>query len=294
MTYRWPKVSELYGGVGQRRGFDSKLYFLRQALRFWARSFLARKQISQFVAQINQDHRLIEFFLVNRGGDYRIVCIDFANQNLSRAQRMELIWENCLILLKFDHSIFQKLIQHQEILLFSHEDVQIVFKVNGTFEEGFLAVEMQCNHQRIYGASFCIDPSKQALIIASIQGLIQGDEAREKIKIMTKKCYGLRPQICLIEAMRYMMAFFDCRILWGISQSAQVRFSSRKRGYFADYDQLWDEVGGVRCGDYFDITQTQRKELDEIPSQKRSMYKKRFALLDEMRDAIERKFDAMR
>ncbi|MCE3046900.1 DUF535 family protein [Helicobacter kayseriensis] len=288
MRYRWPKFSELFGDFGQRHNFDSKVYYLRQVTRYLLRCMLAKKQIKQFVMLVNQHDRLVDFFHQNKGGDYRIVCSQFVNQKFKPNERLEYIQKNFPLIFSLRDESFKIMLCHKEIVLFSKEGFDLVFKVNGTFEEGFFAFELKLDQQRIYAVSFCLFEEK--LIIASLQGLIQGDEAKEKIKVLTKKCFGLRPQVLLIEVMRFALKSLKCKTLLGIAQTSQVRFSKfGKRGYFVDYDALWEEVGGVRCGDYFDITTEKRKELCEIPSNKRSMYKKRFAFLDEVQETILKK-----
>lgn len=290
MRYKWPTFSELYGDFGQRRDFDSKIYYLRQVIRYVLRCMLARKQIKQFVMLVNQHDRLVDFFHQNKGGDYRIVCSQFVNKKFKPNERLEYIQKNFPLIFSFQDENFKTMLHHEEIVLVSKEEFELVFKVNGTFEEGFFAFEIKLDQQRIYGVSFCLFEEK--LIIASLQGLIQGDLAKEKIKILTKKCFGLRPQILLVEVMRFALKALKCKTLLGIAQTSQVRFSKfGKRGYFIDYDALWEEVGGIRCGDYFDITTEKRKELCEISSNKRSMYKKRFAFLDEVQETMLKKMN---
>lgn len=297
MLYHWPKFSDLYGNFGQREGFDSKIYFIRQAFRYSFRCFLAKKQISQFIQIVNQDEKLVRFFLEYRG-DYRIVCVNFVDRLLKAQDRLKLIEYNLSFISKFPLSLFERFLRREEMILFEgSEGMKIVLKVNGTFEEGFFAIEIKMGETRIYGASFCLilEGEKIALLIPSLQGLSQGEKTKEMIKIITKQCFGLRPQMLLVEVMRCVSQYKGYSALLGIPQTLQARYApfGNKKGYFADYDAMWEECGGIRQGRYFDITQEKRKSLDEIPSQKRSMYKKRFAFLDELQLALNEKFQEM-
>lgn len=294
MQYRWPKFSELYGDFGQRLSLNSKLYYIRQVSRYFLRCLLAQEQIKQFVISVNQNNRLVDFFQKHQVGAYRIVCSGFVNKKFTRRERLRLIEDNFSLILALKEESFQKLLKQEEIVIYAQGDLEIVFKINGTFEEGFFAFEIKFMEQRSYGISFCFDLSQKALIIGSLQGLAQGEEAREVIKILTKKCFGLRPQALLVELMRFAMKGFASCALLGVAQTSQMRFAPfGKKGYFIDYDALWKEMGGIKKGNYFDITQSQRRSLDEIPSQKRSMYKKRFALLDELQGLVEIKMREM-
>lgn len=297
MLYRWSKFSDLYGSFGQRKGLSSKIYFIRQAFRYFPRCLLAQKQIAQFVQIVNQDEKLIRFFLEYRG-DYRIVCVNFIDRLLTPQDRLELIKYNLSFISKLPHFLFEAFLKREEILLFEHhEGMKIVLKVNGTFEEGFFALEIKAEENRIYGASFCFVPEGEniALLIPSLQGLSQGEKTREMIKTITKQCFGLRPQMLLVELMRFIVQYKGYSALFGIPQTLQARYApfGNKKGYFADYDAMWEECGGTRQGRYFNITQERRKSLEEIPSQKRSMYKKRFVFLDEFQLALNKKFQEM-
>ena len=294
MQYRWPKFSELYGDFGQRLSLNSKLYYIRQVSRYFLHCLLAQEQIKQFVISVNQNNRLVDFFQKHQVGAYRIVCSDFVNKKFTRRERLRLIEDNFSLILALKEEGFQKLLKQEEIIIYAQGDLEIVFKINGTFEEGFFAFEIKFMEQRSYGISFCLDLSQKALIIGSLQGLAQGEEAREVIKILTKKCFGLRPQALLVELMRFAMKGFASCALLGVDQTSQMRFAPfGKKGYFIDYDALWKEMSGIKKGNYFDITQNQRRSLDEIPSQKHSMYKKRFALLDELQGLVEIKMREM-
>lgn len=293
MTYHWPKFSDLYGSFGQRKGFNSKIYFIRQAFRYFFRCSLVQKQINQFVQIVNQDEKLVRFFLEYRG-DYRIVCVNFIDRLLKSQERLELIQYNLSFISKLPHALFERLLKQEEIILFKREKFEIVLKINGTFEEGFFALEIKTERIRIYGTSFCFIPEKAntALLIASLQGLSQGEKIKEMIRLVTKQCFGLRPQILLVELMRLVLQYKGYSALLGIPQILQVRYApfGNKKGYFVDYDAIWEECGGVKQGRYFDLTQEKRKSLEEIPSQKRSMYKKRFAFLEELELSLNQRF----
>lgn len=293
MLYRWSNPSELYGKFSQRRGFDSKIYFIRQVSRYFLRCFLARRQISEFVEFVNQHESLIRFF-ERYGGDYRVVCVNFADRLLSLPARLDLLIYNLSFVVRLPETLFEKFLQNQEEVIFEDaEGFRIVLKINGTFEEGFFAIELKLGKIRVYGASFCFVPVQMgvALLIPSLAGLSYGEETKKSIKTITKNYFGLQPQKLLVEIMRFLMLYKGCCALLGIPQELQVRYPSfgKKRAYFVDYDEMWKACGGVKKGRYFDLTQKNRKSLEMIPSNKRSMYKRRFAFLDLLQDAFDTK-----
>jgi len=62
------------------------------------------------------------------------------------------------------------------------------------------------------------------------------------------------------------------------------------RAKVAELDPLWEESGGVVCSDerFFKIPlEEYRKPIEEIKSQKRSQYRKRYELLDQYEQEIQ-------
>lgn len=69
-------------------------------------------------------------------------------------------------------------------------------------------------------------------------------------------------------------------------------FSKRKRKrLFCRLSKIWLENGGelikINKHKYYKLHHSQ-KNLEEIPSQKRSMYKKRFAMLEEIKTNLDK------
>ncbi|RDU71160.1 DUF535 family protein [Helicobacter brantae] len=298
MLYRWPEFSTLFGKLSDRVGFDSKSYFFRQYIRFFLRNFIARKQISPFVEFVNAHPRRIDLFSKHLGQAHWVVCKDFLNKKFSQEQRRLCIEYNLEVLEQIlSDSLFYRLLQGEEIEILELEwGLKCILTLNGAFEEGFLAIRLLYENQTIYHLSFGFIRGREApsLLIACVQGGGNGDEVRNQIKEVTKKLFGLRPQIFLIEIARFFSSFIKSNALLGVQQDRQVRhLSFGKRKYSMDYDLMWEECGGKREGEYFDLTESKQKDLSEIPSQKRSMYKKRFALLDELKAQMEQNFREM-
>ena len=102
------------------------------------------------------------------------------------------------------------------------------------------------------------------------------------VKQLTKACHGLRPAYLMVEAMKNLTKILGYDKLLGIPQKYQnkSRLVQSKR-YVVDYDTIFSEAGGKR-EDYWLLPLEDNRNLDEIPSKKRSMYRKRFAMLDEL------------
>lgn len=298
MSYRWPEFSALFGKLSDRNGFDSKSYFFRQYIRFFLRNLIARKQINPFVEFVNENPRRIDLFSKHLGQAHWIVCKDFLDRSFSSQERLEHIKYNLIAMEELlGDELFASLLSGEQKEVFALPwGLQCVLTFNGAFEEGFLALELKSEDLYFYHCSIAFAPCDKgrAVFIPCMQGLGNGEEVREKIKEVTKKNFGLRPQNLLLETLRALAKFWGISTILAVGQTQQVRYKPLgKKNYFVDYDAMWKDCGGELKGRYFELSEVKQKNLSEIPSQKRSMYKKRFALLDELRVQIEQNFKEM-
>lgn len=295
MSYRWPGFSILFGKLSDRVGFDSKSYFFRQYLRFTLRNFISRKQINPFVEFVNVNPRRIALFSKYLGQAHWVVCKDFLNRKFSPAQRLEHIKYNLIAMeeLLSDELFYKLLDGEQEVVFTLPWGLECILTFNGAFEEGFLALRLRSEDLTFFHCSLAFAPykGKRAIFIPCMQGLGNGEEVREKIKESTKKNFGLRPQNLLLEVLRVLAKFWGISAILAVQQTQQVRYKPLgKKNYFVDYDAMWKDLGGELREEYFELVEVKQKDLSEIASQKRSMYKKRFALLQELQKTLEINF----
>lgn len=292
MSYRWPEFSALFGNLGDRIGFDNKSYFFRQYIRFFLRNFLSRKQINPFVEFVNAHPRRIALFSKFLSQAHWIVCKDFINRKFSSQKRLDLIEYNLVAMEKLlDDSFFYRLLNDtQEVIFTLSWGLECILTFNGAFEEGFLALRLKSENTLFYHCSIAFTPceGEMAILIPCMQGLGNGEETRHIIRDSTKKNFGLRPQNLLLETLRILAKFWGISTILAVQKNQQVRYKPLgKKNYFMDYDLMWKDLGGEKRGEYFELVQLPHKDLSQIPSQKRSMYKKRFALLEELQVTLE-------
>lgn len=147
--------------------------------------------------------------------------------------------------------------------------------------EGQLSLKLLLNGEEAYFVNFVLDGD--AVKVAGIQGV---KDNKGLYKTFTKQLHGLRPQNFI------WMAFLDWCKAVGVEQVFGVRpewhvyqnetKSQSKIGF--DYETFWQEVGGVGFDDvwYQLPIDYPHKPIEEIEQKKRSMYRKRYALLDEV------------
>jgi uncharacterized protein VirK/YbjX len=125
-------------------------------------------------------------------------------------------------------------------------------------------------------------------LIGGFQGRKGGDEAT--IKLATKAMHGLRPKNLMVFLAQELAQALGLEGLQGVGNAVQVYRSRMNnplvpvRNIRFDFDDLWTEVGGVRREDgWFTLpTATPRRAPGDIKPNKRSMYAKRYAFLDQL------------
>lgn len=134
-------------------------------------------------------------------------------------------------------------------------------------------------------------PQGLTLIVGGFQGAHRSTP-HEVIKQATKSCYGLFPKRLLLESLQRLAAHTGVQHILAVSDTGHVfrslRYRHRKKNVFvASYNEFWDSISATRCSPalYQVPAELPRKPMDEIASKKRSEYRKRYALLDELHES---------
>ena len=119
-----------------------------------------------------------------------------------------------------------------------------------------------------------------------------GSEAKDTVRRLTKQLHGLRPQQLMTAALQYLAAALGLNAL-GIAHSrqAKLRWKLKKRVKM-NYDHFWQESGAALGSDghWHLPAEPQRKDIADIESKKRSMYRKRYQMLDDLEAALKTHF----
>jgi len=120
-------------------------------------------------------------------------------------------------------------------------------------------------------------------------GSLNGTAPRDVLRHITKLSLGVRPQSLLVFLLQQVAARCGARFIhavgrethayWGNPRHDQIRF---------DYDTFWVEEGGSRRPDglYALPLAARRRAPEDVPSQKRRQYQRRYAWLDEVAGAL--------
>lgn len=130
---------------------------------------------------------------------------------------------------------------------------------------------------------------KGKLFIGGLQGLGRQNNDPEILKTLTKNFYGLFPKRIAIEI---VSALFPMQKL-AVGNANHIYLAQRyrykkERQVKADYDEFWESLGGVeKEKGFWELpAQIPRKPMEEIPSKKRSQYRKRYEILDALEEGI--------
>ena len=160
-------------------------------------------------------------------------------------------------------------------------------------KEGELVISFVCNELGgvLAAAAFSFEEVNTRQWVCRI-GCVQGNKTdfESSSKTAQKLMHGLRPKSLVIFAVQEFARQLEFSELYGAGDSIQAY--RRKHVVHlpwihdiqCDYNAMWDEAGGLpdREG-WFNLPLIPvRKDMQEIKSNKRSLYHKRYSLLDEL------------
>ena len=163
----------------------------------------------------------------------------------------------------------------------------------GQRKEGLLTLLLTLENQGVYHANFRFGKGfngEPAMWIGTVQGYKDG---LDNAKTVTKKMFGYRPKNFIMFLLRHIAVICKVESIYAVSDEGFYANTHLVRGHRAkvtELNPLWEESGGVVCSDkrFFKIPlEEYRKPIEEIKSQKRSQYRKRYDLLDQYQEEVQ-------
>lgn len=222
----------------------------------------------------------------------------FYDKRFSRIEKLKLL-KGCYesLTLKFKEESLQRLItlEGMEVCRFtskSNEEYRIILSTDIQYSrEGFFTFVLFDQIGKIMTVAFSVDvlSPKPRILIGSIQATpIDG---LNRIRHATHEMFGLQPRLFLIHLLKVFGNILGVQEIEAISDENHVynslRYRRRLKNKFQSYNIFWREIGSPSANGNFNIdVAIQRKAIEEYPSKKRSEYKKRYALLDEIEEKV--------
>lgn len=194
---------------------------------------------------------------------------------------------------RFSHKALQQIYLREGIILWNQqykEDTPLSLKLHyDRFyrKEGLIAVTFSLGENRIYSVSFWVATNTNGELALWI-GALQGSQGQSQaIRNLTKHFYGYRPKNLMIYVIRAISRQLQLGKIYAVSNYGSYvnhRLHANRR-LKTSLDEFWTETGGTLCSDprFFELPcMEHRKNLQEVESHKRNLYRKRFALLDKI------------
>lgn len=155
--------------------------------------------------------------------------------------------------------------------------------------EGGLVLNLFIDSFRAFSIAFSLKREEDGSLTAWIGG-IQGrnrDDMLETYRTLTKLMHGLRPRDILLEILKMLLRQWNVAGLYAVSDRSRHHRHPYFRGAkqsSQNYDEIWLDRGGVAINpDFFQLPlSAERRDMATIKPNKRSMYRQRFDLLDEL------------
>lgn len=164
----------------------------------------------------------------------------------------------------------------------------------GLYEkEGELSISLRSEATRewICSLSFTVlawNAQRREILVAGIQGHDFNDEKARTVR-MTRGMRGMRPKAAVLFALQQLAMEWDMTALRAVGNGSHIYRSLRKRREIqSDYDVFWTESSGVlRDDELFDLPVVPPvRDVAELKANKRSMYRQRYAMLDDLAPKI--------
>ena len=206
---------------------------------------------------------------------------------------------------KLQAAVVRQLYAFQEIDLWqtdldATQKLRLLLKfAPGQQKEGLLSVILDLDDINFYQILFWVTREKgvPTLWIGAMQGP-NLEHARELVKCITKRCFGYRTKNLILYATRLVAKSLGIEKIYAVTNHGyyannHVRVDRKLKTSFSDF---WQEAGGHSTADarFDELPLVEpRKTMEEVPTRKRAVYRKRFAMLDGIDAAILSKMDSI-
>ena len=153
-----------------------------------------------------------------------------------------------------------------------------------TFHEGLWAIDLtRADGLRLFTISFgWLDPER--LMLGCVQGPPREIDGLGCVRELTETAQGLRPAFLLMFMLRACATRWKVTHLIGVDEAHQVkgRWNHRAEERHFDYAAFWEDSAGAKLpdGNWILPVEVPRRALEDVPSKRRAMYRRRYALID--------------
>lgn len=161
----------------------------------------------------------------------------------------------------------------------------IIDRASWLAREGHLTLSLFKDDFRAFTLSFSLSRFPETeLFIGGLQGR-QSDEILELYRALTKDFEGIRPRDFVLEMLRMFAVKIGVRHIFAVADDYKIsrhKYFGEKGAPGLFYDDVWQDRSGERVArTYFELPiGGSRRPIEEIAAKKRSMYRRRYEMLD--------------
>lgn len=272
-------------------------YKFKTRFKFLTRGLLTLPYTLQWLEFLNNSTEYRDFLFRNPSISSKLHR-PYMAKSISLKERLSIL----VFHYNFQKQIFSTEQQHDllskqllELAILTGKDAKkyrITLSQNLIFQkEGELLLQVHLENRALFAISFSfyqLAEEKPILMVGGLQGLVRGDD-HSLIREATKFCYGLFPKKLLCEALMEFANQLGINSVYLVCDNAHIYKSWRYRKELsADYDSVWCELGASKINEQFYELRYPivHKSIDELESKKRSEYRKRLALFDELKNKM--------
>jgi len=289
-TLAWPGARAMFENAFELNLERRIKYLWRLALTWNVRGRLLRELDGQALAQALFRAQPRAFYpLMNHLIDRRLSARDRLRATLASLHTV------CASV--GDEANVRSLLTHGITLLELADQTRVVLSLNDvSFHEGLWQVGLiGADGIRLYSIGFGFSDAR-TLLVGNVQGPSLKDEGLDRIRDVTHAAHGMRPPHLLVHVLRVLGAQWGATRLLGVDPENHVkgRWNLRDSRLRFDYRGFWAEHEGVRddSGNWTLPLDTALRPLEEVPTKRRAMYRRRYAMLDALQVAVDTLADA--
>ena len=166
----------------------------------------------------------------------------------------------------------------------------VLDKTEWFLREGEVVLNLFLGDKRVLSIAFTLAREDGQLVayVGALQG-IHADNALQMYREITHAMHHMRPRDFLVVALRQFCAAMGVARILAVSSDARQHNSpffgdSHKQKVMLNYDEVWSDQGGTPLDNgFFEIpVAVKHRDMADIQSRKRSMYRKRYQMLDKV------------
>ena len=290
-----------YNSLLNYRSPKNKIKAFKRKFKYISRNIFYYKYFKEII-----DFILDNKYLKDEVYKYPVLCSKvhrpYITNIFNKEEKLKIIKSSYKFLEnKFNENFLKQLYREMEIKICEVEgknEEKLSFYINAftTFDkEGeFSLICSNSQEEQLAKLTFAIN-EKDEILIGGLQGMDKDGDADE-IKRATKNFYGLFPKRLVAEIL-YLL--FPENKKYAVGNNGHIYLSLRykfRKTINADYDEFWKSLGATKENKIFWSLPEEivRKNIEDIESKKRSQYRSRYKILDELKELVKEFIDERR